>query len=278
MDKDHASQTVDEMTDTFALVVQALHATVGVDFALPLLVQGAKTSEEVGERIDQWVDVVLGEGTLPFYVHDEHAAMVSGWNDYRAGHEARAKLRAALDKTLARLGLPAIPAGEVLGQRSIDRFVNEPVEAALARGELQLTQQPDASSAAPRATIPWRAVARALDRAIPAGKRAPAEAVSSLDPGLLRFETVGSLGALTVERAERRLEPNGWLTVHVLRDPRTGQIGLASASVSDLKPGGAPRALDAAELFARLAEPRASPSRLSSPRTIPPGSGTFSPC
>ncbi|HEX4048824.1 MAG TPA: hypothetical protein VH309_13355, partial [Elusimicrobiota bacterium] len=41
VDKDHASQSVDEMTDTFALVVQALHATVGVDFALPILVQGA---------------------------------------------------------------------------------------------------------------------------------------------------------------------------------------------------------------------------------------------
>ncbi|HEX4047876.1 MAG TPA: PEP/pyruvate-binding domain-containing protein, partial [Elusimicrobiota bacterium] len=88
----------------------------------------------------------------------------------------------------------------------------------------------------------------------PAAAARLAEAVSSLDPGLLSFETVGSLGALDVERAQRRLEPGDWLTVYALRDPKTGQIGFAEASVADLAPGGAPRPLNAAALFARLAQ------------------------
>lgn len=268
VDKDHASQTVDEMTDTFALVIQALHATVGIDFALPILVQGAKTSDEVGERIDQWVDVVLGEGTLPFYLHDDHNGMVAGWTEYQALNPARARLRAGLDRTLESLGLSPIPRGELLGQRAIDRFVNEPIEAAVARGELRLTK----NGAVER--VPHYDALAGLAHGVaehPASAASLAEAVSSLDPGLLRYETVGSLGALDVERAQRRLEPGDWLTVFVLRDPKTGQIGFARAMLSDLKPGGAPRGLESAELFQRLAEqgypiapfkPSASPAGL----------------
>ena len=267
VDKDHASQTVDQMTDTFALVIQALHATVGVDFALPLLVQGAKTSEEVGERIDQWVDVVMGEGTLPFYVHDEHAAMVSGWTEYQAGKPARAALRAGLNKRLLTLGLSRIPDEELLGQRTIDRFVNEPIEAAVARGELRLTQT--GVERTPHYDALAGLAAGLAEN--PESAASLAEAVSSLDPGLLRFETIGALGALNVERAERRLEPGDWLTVFVLRDPKTGQIGFARAMLSDLKPGRGPRGVDSAELFQRLAEqgypvapfaPSASPAGL----------------
>jgi len=251
IDKDHASQTVDQMTDTFALVIQALHATVGVDFALPLLVQGAKTSEEVGARIDQWVDVVLGEGTLPFYIHDEHTAMVAGWSEYQAANPARAQLRAALNRRLEALGLESIPSEEVLGQRSIDRFVNEPIEAAIARGELRLTTTGSVERTPHYDALAGLALGVAEH---PASAAQLAEAVSSLDPGLLRFETIGSLGSLTVERAERRLEPGDWLTIFVLRDPKTGQIGFARAMLADLKPGKAPRGLDSAELFNRLLE------------------------
>jgi protein-tyrosine-phosphatase/phosphohistidine swiveling domain-containing protein len=251
VDKDHLSQTVDQMTDTFALVIQALHATVGVDFALPMLVAGAKTSEEVGARIDQWVDVVLGEGTLPFYVHDDHGAMVDGWAAYQATETGRERLRAALNKTLASFGLGPIPAGERLGQRTIDRFVNGPIESAIARGELRLTK----TGALERS--PWYKPLAEMANFLPVDLRAAgqmAEAVSSLDPGLLSFETIGSLGALNVERAERRLEPDARMVVYVLRDPKTGQIGLARAAISDLKPGGSPRPLGPAAMFARLAD------------------------
>ena len=247
IDKDHASQTVDEMTDTFALVIQALHATVGVDFALPILVQGAKTSEEVGERIDQWVDVVLGEGTLPFYIHDDHSGMVAGWNAYQAINPGREQ-RAGLNRTLASLGLNPIPAGEALGQRAIDRFVNAPIEAAIARGQLRLTKEGKLEKVPGHDEL--ASVAAGLADGAAAARMA--EVVSSLDPGLLPFSTVGSLGALNVERAERRLEPGDLITVYALRDPRTGQLGLAEVLLSDLKPGGSPappgagRALQAA--------------------------------
>ncbi|MCM2305403.1 MAG: hypothetical protein NDJ72_11915, partial [Elusimicrobia bacterium] len=189
IDKDHASQTVDEMTDTFALVVQALHATVGVDFALPMLVQGAKTSEEVGRRIDDWVDTVMGEGTLPFYVHDDHNAMVAGWKQYEAERRPRAILRAALDRNLAALGLPPIPAEERLGQRTIDRFVNEPIEAAIARGQLSL----DAGGRLTRSARydPLAALGGGFAAGGAAGARM-AEVVSSLDPSLFQYETIGA--------------------------------------------------------------------------------------
>jgi hypothetical protein len=249
IDKDHASQTVDEMTDTFALVVQALHATVGVDFALPMLVQGAKTSEEVGARIDDWVDTVMGEGTLPFYVHDDHNAMVEGWKKYEAEKRPRAVLRDALDRNLRDLGLPPIPAEERLGQRTIDRFVNEPIEAAIARGQLSL----DGAGRLVRSERydPLALLGGGFAAGGFAGARM-AEVVSSLDPSLFQYETIGALGALTVERAQRRLDPNGWVTVYALRDPKGGQIGLARAEVHTLEPGEKPRPLSPDDLFEAL--------------------------
>ncbi|MDP3542865.1 MAG: PEP/pyruvate-binding domain-containing protein [Elusimicrobiota bacterium] len=272
IDKDHASQTVDEMTDTFALVVQALHATVGVDFALPMLVQGAKTSEEVGRRIDGWVDTVMGEGTLPFYVHDDHNAMVEGWKQYETERRPRAILRAALDRNLALLGLPAIPAEERLGQRTIDRFVNESIEAAIARGQLRLGA--DGRLVRNAAYDPLASLAEGFVAGIVPGARL-AEVVSSLDPSLFRYETIGALGALTVERAQRRLDPNGWVTVYALRDPKGGQIGLARAEIHTLERGERPRPLSPDGLFAAL-RAQGHPVAKFEPSANPPGSGHFS--
>ncbi len=271
VDKDHVSQSVDEMTDTFALVIQALHATVGIDFALPLLVQGAKNSDEVGRRIDEWVDVVLAEGTLPFYVHDDHTGMVEGWSRYRGQEKARARLRAGLDATLERLGLPRIPHDEPLGQRAIDRFVNGPIPAAIARGELRLTE--DGRVERTPHFDPLSAAAGAV-AADPAAGGRMAEALASLDPGLFRFENIGSLGALNVERAERRLEPDAILVVYALRDPKTGQIGLAEATVSDLRPGGHPRRIEPARLFELLAA-QGYPVAPFKPTENPPGLSQF---
>ena len=271
IDKDHASQTVDEMTDTFALVVQALHATVGVDFALPMLVQGAKTSEEVGARIDDWVDTVMGEGTLPFYVHDDHNAMVEGWKKYEAGKRPRAVLRDALDRNLRDLGLPPIPAEERLGQRTIDRFVNEPIEAAIARGQLGL----DGAGRLVRNAQydPLAMLGGGFAAGGAAGARM-AEVVSSLDPSLFQYETIGALGALTVERAQRRLDPNGWVTVYALRDPKGGQIGLARAEVHTLEPGEKPRPLSPDDLFEAL-RAQGHPVAKFTPSAAPPGAAYF---
>ncbi len=271
IDKDHASQTVDQMTDTFALVVQALHATVGVDFALPLLVKGAKSSEEVGRRIDDWVDTVIGEGTLPFYVHDDHDAMVAGWQKYRAEQRPRAILRAALDKNLDDLGLPAIPADERLGQRTIDRFVNQPIEAAIARGQLLLAS--DGRVARNPIYDPFAALAKAFAGGAVAGARL-AEVVSSLDPALFQYETIGTLGALTVERAQRRLDPNGWVTIYALRDPKSGQIGLARAELLTLEPGVKGLTLSPAALFSILAA-QGHPIASFEPSEVPPGAAHF---
>ena len=249
VDKDHAAQTVDEMTDTFALVVQALHATVGVDFALPLLVKGAKTSEEVGARIDEWVDIVLGEGTLPFFVHDDHDAMVEGWKKYNGESQYRSMLRKALNDNLVRLGLPAIPAGERVGQRTIDRFVNDPIEAAIARGQLALTAGSDLVRVPDY--DPLASLASSLAGPTLAGAKM-AEVLSSLDPALFKYETIGMLGGLTVERAQRRMDPKGWITVYALRDPKGGQIGLARAEISSLAPGESPHAVTPVVLFSVL--------------------------
>ncbi len=271
VDKDHASQSVDEMSDTFALVVQALHATVGVDFALPMLVEGATTSEEVGRRIDGWVDIVLGEGTLPFYVHDDQTAMISGWNRYMAEAAGRERLRAALDARLTALGLPPIPQRETMGQRTIDRFVSEAVEKAVARGELRLAENGRLLRVPGYDAV--SGLARALEeRELTASHMA--EVVSSLDPSLLDFETVGSLGGLTVERAQRRLDSDSWLTVHVLRDPKTGQIGFARAEIAVLLPGTGPRPVSPSGLFSVL-EAQGHPVARFTPTPNPPGRSHF---
>jgi protein-tyrosine-phosphatase/phosphohistidine swiveling domain-containing protein len=272
VDKDHAAQSVDEMTDTFALVVQALHATVGVDFALPMLVEGATTSEEVGRRIDGWVDIVLGEGTLPFYVHDEQNQMISGWHRYMANAPRRARLRAALDARLQGLGLPAIPAGEPMGQRAIDRFVNTAIEKALARGELRLLAN-GRLSRVPGWDNGVSSFAEGLkDNELSFARMA--EVVSSLDPTLLDYEAVGSLGGLTLERAQRRLDSDSWLTVHVLRDPLTGQAGLARAQISKLSPGAGPKTVSASGLFSVL-EAQGVPVARFDPSPNPPGGAHF---
>ncbi len=271
IDKDHAAQTADQMTETFALVVQALHATVGVDFALPILVEGAQTSEEVGRRIDDWVDTVMGEGTLPFYVHDDHDEMVEGWKEYESGKRSRAVLRAALDKNLGSLGLPKIPNEERLGQRTINRFYNEPIEAAIARGELRLGL--DRKLTRNPAYNPLADLAASVSKgALGAAKMA--EVVSSLDPALFAYETIGTLGALTVERAQRRLDPNAWITVYVLRDPKGGQIGLARAEISTLTPGEKPHPLSPGVLF-RALKAQGFPIAEFEPAELPPGLGHF---
>ena len=271
IDKDHASQTVDEMTDTFALVVQALHATVGLDFALPILVQGAKTSEEVGARIDEWVDTVIGEGTLPFYVHDDQKAMVSGWSEYQMHKRGRAALRASLDAKLESLGLPPIPEDARMGQRTIEKFVSDPIEAAIARGQLLLF--PGHRLVRNPRYDPLETLAKVFAAESLAGARM-AEVVTSLDPSLFQYETIGSIGGLTVERAQRRMDPDAWVTVYALRDPKTGQIGLARAEVSALNPGGRPATISPATLFSLL-KAQGHPVAEFTPDDIPAGAAYF---
>lgn len=271
VDKDHAAQTVDEMTETFALVLQALHATVGVDFALPMLVEGALSREEIGRRIDGWVDIVLGEGTLPFYVHDEQGLMIAKWQQYKRNEPRRLRLRAALDRRLEVLGLPPIPSAEPMGQRTIDRFVNQAIEKALARGELRLTPEGRLVRSPSWNEVSGFAAALEKDEL---GAARMAEVVTSLDPSLLRYETVGSLGGLTLERAQRPLDSDTWLTVQALRDPKTGQLGFARAEFARLSPGSAPRPVAPAELFKLLAE-QGQPVAPFEPSAVPPGREHF---
>ncbi|MDX6769512.1 MAG: PEP/pyruvate-binding domain-containing protein [Elusimicrobiota bacterium] len=271
VDKDHAAQSADQMAETFALVVQALHATVGVDFALPMLVAGSQTSEEVGRRIDGWVDVVLAEGTLPFYAHDDQQAMLDGWRAYMDAAPARARLRAALDARLLHLGLPPIPREAVMGQRTIDRFVNEAVEKAVARGQLRLNGAGRLVKTQDYGSV--SRLAQALEGHELTASRM-AEVVSSLDPTLFDYETVGSLGALIVERAQRRLDPDAWLTVHVLRDPKTGQVGFARAEIAVLEPGASPRPLSPESLFDAL-QSQGLPVARFKPSETPPGRSHF---
>ncbi len=218
VDKDHASQSVDEMTDTFALVIQALHATVGVDFALPLLVEerrlpgSRRAHRSVGGRRARRGDSA---------VHHPRRTYRHGGGLERVPRPVRGarRLRAGARPHARAPGPTAIPAGEALGQRTIDRFVNAPVAAALARGELRMSKKGDVD----RVPKFERALGRRGGpdaRPGPAAARAWPRPCPRSDPGLLPFETVGSLGALTVERAERRLEPKTRLA-HRLRPARS---------------------------------------------------------
>ena len=264
VDKDHESQTADRMRDSFAMIVQALHATVGLDFALPIILKGSTSSEESGRRIDEWVDIVLAEGGLPFYERDKHENMVRGFREYREKDAQREKLKQALDRELARLGLPALPADAPLGQRLIDTGYNGALELALARGELR-----SAADGAVRVKgfDPLGALAQELSQGGAAAARM-AEAVGSLDPGLFEFQTIGTIGALTAQRAQRRLDSNTWLNLYVLRDPQTGQAGFARAELGTLTTG--PKRLSPERVFALLAE-QGHPVAAFKPSENPPG-------
>ena len=268
VDKDHESQTVDQMRDSFEMIVQALHATVGLDFALPIILKGSQTSEESGRRIDEWVDIVLAEGSLPFYENDEHENMVRGFHEYEKKSGERAALENALNRELKRLGLPALPPGTAFGQRLIDLRFNDPIERALARGELRQTS--DGLERA-KSHDPLRALAQDLSRE-GIGAARMAEAVGSLDPGLFDYETIGSIGALTVQRAQRRLDNDAWLNLYVLRDPQTGQIGLARAELGSLS--GPPVRLPSERMFSLLAQ-QGHPVAPFKPSDAPPGLGFY---
>jgi protein-tyrosine-phosphatase/phosphohistidine swiveling domain-containing protein len=269
VDKDHRSQTADEMRASFSTIIQALHATVGLDFAFPIILQGSTSEAESGRRIDEWVDIVLAEGGLPFYQNDEHEKMVGGFRDYQDKQRERVTLSMGLDAKLKELGLPPMPFDTPLGQAVIDKHYNEAIELALARGELSF--RADGSLFRNKSWNPVKAFAVQLER----GSVLPArmgEAVGSLDPSLLEYETIGSIGTLVAARAQRKLDSNTWLTIHALRDPQTGQVAFARAELGGLN--APPRPIPPEKLFAVLAE-QGLPVAAFVPSDTPPGLGLY---
>lgn len=94
------------------------------------------TRHETEQAVEGLARAFAAEGRLPLDGEGPQA-LSRGMAAWAAHAGERQTLRAQMDAALAGLGLSPFPPGLPVGQRSIDLHYNEPLAAALARGELR---------------------------------------------------------------------------------------------------------------------------------------------
>ncbi|TBR26360.1 hypothetical protein EPO15_00285 [bacterium] len=158
------------------------------------------TRRETEAAVEGLARAFAAEGRLPLD-GDGPGALSRGMAAWSAHAGTRQTLRAQMDASLAGLGLAPFPPGVPVGQRTIDLHYNEPLAAALARGELRragakLERDPRWDPAAGAASAP----------AVPAAWK------GRFGPALAWSSSVGG-----VSRGQWRVAPDQWLLVTFAR-------------------------------------------------------------
>jgi hypothetical protein len=199
-DKDHGLDRSRSVAEAFPLIARFLHDTKDFDLWF---------GSEFGESRNmprRLAGLYFGEGGWPF-AGAGRSRFTALFSDYFKKKPLRDSLRATLDAELARLGLPPIPADLPFGQRIIDRHFTRPVLEARARQAFSLDDPPrDAGLAA---------------------------ALNALEGDILSFSPIGFAGAFRAELAQQWLDDGSLLGVYALRDPSSGRIAFAKASIGD---------------------------------------------
>jgi phosphohistidine swiveling domain-containing protein len=229
-DKDHGLSSSRRAAQALPFILRFLHETADLDlmFGNSLEELGEAGVAEMARRMGE---IYAAEGEWPFSVFEDPAGKFKA---YEAGGRAlREALRRRLDAELGRLGLPPIPAGAALGQRTVDRLFTRAVEEAAALGQLSWKggARPEPLSYDPLGDL----VEAVLSD--PAGSTRKA---ISLDAMELEFVPVGLAGALRAERAQERLADGSILAVFALREMSSGRLAFADAWTWTLEGGKRP--------------------------------------
>lgn len=197
------------------------------------------TRRQSEELLEGLARAFAAEGHLPLAGEgqDSLSRGMAAWMEKSGGRQS---LRAQMDSTLASLSLAPFPPGVAVGQRTIDLHYNEPVAAALARGEVRHAR--DRLLRDPH----WDPLERLHSAfAIPAAWR------GRLGPALAWSAPAGASGGARVERGQWRVGPDAWLIVLTHRGPDGRPARLAAEVASS---DGRRRAVSAEAVFSRLDE------------------------
>ncbi|MFA6579985.1 MAG: PEP/pyruvate-binding domain-containing protein [Elusimicrobiota bacterium] len=224
LDKDHGLDSERAIAEIYPLIVRLLYSTHNMDLNLDYIA-GSQGDEKTKEFASQLGELFLSEGKWPFYAGS--SSMYNAHKKYLAQAEQRQALAAKLNAELGRLGLAPMPADIPLGQRAIDLYFTKPIAQAAARGELDWDGQgrPKKRAYAPLDELAKEASSKPVESA------RLASILSSLDDSLLAYGPIGQVGALSAERGQKTFEDGSYLTVHVLRDPASGSLAYAKASL-----------------------------------------------
>jgi protein-tyrosine phosphatase len=165
--------------------------------------------------------VYLGEGRWPF------PAEVEGFRAYEALKPRREALREGISRELERLGLAPFPEGAPFGQRTIDLRFDRPLREAEAKGEIvrSIGSAPNRAYSFPLDDLALSALRRTWE------SMKAASVLSSFDLPGLDLRPFGEIGALRAERGSLALPGGSILAVLALRDPGSGALAFAEASL-----------------------------------------------
>ncbi len=168
----------------------------------------------------------------------------SALKSYKAQREAlvRGELPSAVSEMLSDLGLDPIPAGSKLGQREIDRYVNDAIQNALLRGQIRIVMKDGKGTLEKNENYnPALSMVNSL-RNLPGDSEELKNGIESAAylnaiQSILNFETVSTVGAAFYQRALVKDKNGETISVHVLRDIASGQIIYAQTEQTVRRPG-----------------------------------------
>jgi hypothetical protein len=243
LDKDRGLASSRAVAEALPAILRFLHDSRDVDLMLKnMREEEGKSRGSVFKFARKMADVYFAEGGWAFDSDDCLITMMRDYREYLRKAPWRSALRVALDAELKRLGLDPFPKNAPMGQWAVDRHFNRPVMEAAARGDILFDGK----------SRPARVEGSALERLVRAVSEdfgASAEAASvlaALESGSLDFSPIGEAGALRAELAQETLDDGSILTVLALREPSSGRLALARASLWTLADG--PRPLSAGRL------------------------------
>jgi protein-tyrosine-phosphatase/phosphohistidine swiveling domain-containing protein len=197
--------------EAFPFILGFLRGSGGMDG----LWKAARSSPETLDAAREAALAYFGEGTWPFD---------ADWKDfkaYKAREPGRRGLAERINRELARLDLPPMPAGLPFGRRTIEMHFSGVLEEAAARGDIVF----------PAGGAPGRAFYPPVDELARSALFEPVESMLSASAAAgLRFEPFGRVGGFLAEAAQVRLSDGSLLAVSALREPRSGSVAFARAS------------------------------------------------
>ncbi|OIO06609.1 MAG: hypothetical protein AUJ52_11870 [Elusimicrobia bacterium CG1_02_63_36] len=206
---------LDERVERFGSAWRAVETGRGLRAKLSGYLADSPSQEENASRVDALARIFAANGRLPMLELSNLSASVAA---YRNNNDAREALRAELTKTLELLRLGVFPPDAPIGQRTLDLYYNNPVRAAVARGEL--ISDGDAYRRSPR----YRPLA-GLGAPV-----APRHRLYDWSAVFAAGRPIGRIGAAAAFRAQWRLDAGEWL---ILRYTRSAADGKLASLVAD---------------------------------------------
>jgi protein-tyrosine-phosphatase/phosphohistidine swiveling domain-containing protein len=224
-DKDHGLASRHALIDAFPFVVRFLRDIRDLDLALGALRRstGKEKAKEAALRLGE---IYAAEGAWPFPAGNWRLIKY-GLEEYEKKKLSREARADKLNARLTRLGLPPIPEGVGMGDRTVELFFTRPIEEAAARGEVFSWE------GGRLGRLNYRPVDDLVGSALKdtGESLASASVLANLEEGALDFKPIGKAGSLQAERAQLPLPDGSILTVHILRDPASGRPAYAWASL-----------------------------------------------